>query len=97
MLDSIADSVFVKIGWVGQILSTNTVSEQKIPITILILKRGPCPLKPKAASIAPSFWTLLSSAVREQLDRSQLSWIVGALVPASQSENTIWTRGGGVI
>ena len=40
LLDSIADSVFVKIGGVGQILII--VSEQKIPITILILKRGPC-------------------------------------------------------
>ena len=35
-VDSIVVSVFVNIGW------TNTVSEQKISITILILKRGTC-------------------------------------------------------
>ena len=33
------DSIAVSVYWLSW---TNTVSEQKIPITILILKRGPC-------------------------------------------------------
>ena len=56
---------------------TNTVSEQKIPITILILKRGPCLFLASVSLFAFRVWEGKLSNIEMNLSISKVSLLAG--------------------